>query len=54
MNPEGTDKTMRIGETLISWDGWSLVAPRPGQIILDEYEDPENTINKTAIPAILP
>jgi hypothetical protein len=50
LNSDPTNKTMRIGETLISWDGWSLVAPRPGQIILDEYEDPENTINKTGYP----
>jgi hypothetical protein len=51
LDPGPTDNTMRIGETLISWDGWSLVAPRPGQIILDEYEDPEKTVNKTDYPS---
>jgi hypothetical protein len=51
LNPDPNDATMRIGETLISWDGWSLVAPRPGQIILDEYEDPEKTVNKTEYPS---
>jgi len=51
LNQDPNDQTLRIGETLISWDGWSLVAPRPGQIILDEYEDPENTVNKTDYPS---
>jgi hypothetical protein len=51
LNPGPTDNMMRVGETLISWDGWSLVAPRPGQTILDEYEDPEKTINKTEYPS---
>jgi hypothetical protein len=51
LNPDPADKTMRLGETIITWDGWSLVATRPGQIILDEYEDPENTINKTDYPS---
>jgi hypothetical protein len=54
LNPDPTDKTLRVGETLISWDGWSLIAPRPGQIILDEYEETgsedEERINKTAYP----
>lgn len=51
LNPEASEVKMRIGETLISWDGWSLVAPRPGKIILDEYEDPEGTVNKTSYPS---
>ena len=51
LNPAPTETTMRVGETLISWDGWSLVAPRPGQIILDEYEDPEKIVNKTDYPS---
>ncbi len=54
LNPGPTDIEMRVGETLISWDGWSLVAHRPGQIILDEYETPVNEgdelVNKTAYP----
>lgn len=38
-------KTIRAGETLFTWNGWSLAAPRPGKAIMpdDTHADPANT-----------
>lgn len=38
-------KTLRAGETLFTWNGWSLAAPRPGKAIMpdDTHADPVNT-----------
>ncbi len=38
-------KSLRVGETLFTWNGWSLAAPRPGKAILpdDTHADPPNT-----------
>lgn len=38
-------KTLRAGETLFTWNGWSLSAPRPGKAIMpnDSHADPANT-----------
>lgn len=33
-------KTLRLFETLVTWGGWSLAAPRPGRTILSEIEEP--------------
>lgn len=37
--------SIRTGETLFTWNGWSLVAPRPGKAIMsdDTHENPTNT-----------
>ena len=37
-------KTIRAGETLFTWNGWSLAAPRPGKAIMpdDSHADPAN------------
>ncbi|WP_394004423.1 hypothetical protein ACF3M1_04850 [Luteimonas sp. WGS1318] len=37
-------KSLRVGETLFTWNGWSLAAPRPGLAIMpdDRHVDPEN------------
>ncbi|WP_202841200.1 hypothetical protein [Luteimonas saliphila] len=37
-------RSLRIGETLFTWDGWSLCASRPGLAIMpdDSHEDPAN------------
>ncbi len=38
-------KSIRTGETLFTWNGWSLAAPRPGKAIMpdDSHADPANT-----------
>lgn len=38
-------KSLRTGESLFTWNGWSLAAPRPGKAILkdDTHGDPPNT-----------
>ena len=38
-------KSLRAGESLFTWNGWSLVAPRPGKVIMpdDSHADPPNT-----------
>jgi len=38
-------KSIRTGETLFTWNGWSLAAPRPGKAIMpdDTHADPANT-----------
>lgn len=38
-------KSLRTGESLFTWNGWSLAAPRPGKAILpdDTHADPPNT-----------
>src|SRR5207244_11695233 len=38
-------KTIRAGETLFTWNGWSLSAPRPGKAIMpdDTHADPANS-----------
>jgi hypothetical protein len=37
-------KSIRTGETLFTWNGWSLAAPRPGKAIMpdDTHADPPN------------
>jgi hypothetical protein len=35
--PATADPVMRIHESLFTWDGWSLSAPRPGQTILPDH-----------------
>ena len=42
-------KSLRTGETLFTWSGWSLAAPRPGKAILpdDSHAEPGN-------PAVTP
>lgn len=37
-------KSLRAGETLFTWNGWSLAAPRPGKAIMpdDTHADPVN------------
>ncbi len=37
-------KSLRTGETMFTWSGWSLAAPRPGKAILpdDSHADPGN------------
>jgi hypothetical protein len=37
-------KSIRTGETLFTWNGWSLAAPRPGKAIMpdDSHADPAN------------
>jgi hypothetical protein len=37
-------KSLRTGETLFTWNGWSLAAPRPGKAIMpdDSHADPPN------------
>ncbi|HEV8187375.1 MAG TPA: hypothetical protein VGP83_06480 [Pyrinomonadaceae bacterium] len=37
-------KSLRAGETLFTWNGWSLAAPRPGKAIMpdDTHADPGN------------
>ncbi len=38
-------KSIRTGETLFTWNGWSLAAPRPGKAIMpdDTHDDPANS-----------
>lgn len=38
-------KSLRAGESLFTWNGWSLAAPRPGKAIMpdDTHDDPPNT-----------
>ncbi|MDQ6654988.1 MAG: hypothetical protein M3Y80_04150, partial [Verrucomicrobiota bacterium] len=38
-------KSIRTGETIFTWNGWSLSAPRPGKAIMpdDSHADPPNT-----------
>jgi hypothetical protein len=38
-------KSLRVGESLFTWNGWSLSAPRPGKAIRDDdaHVDPANT-----------
>ena len=42
-------KSIRAGESLFTWSGWSLAAPRPGKSIMpdDSHADPQN-------PAVTP
>lgn len=37
--------SIRTGETIFTWNGWSLAAPRPGKAIMpdDSHADPPNT-----------
>lgn len=38
-------KTIRAAETIFTWNGWSLAAPRPGKAIMpdDSHADPANS-----------
>ena len=37
----GATRVLRAHETLFTWDGWSLAAPRPGEAILPETGPPD-------------
>ena len=38
-------KTIRAGDSLFVWDGWSLCAPRPGQVVMPSQPgDPPETV----------
>ncbi len=49
-DPQDTNEPVRLFETLVTWSGWSLAAPRPGKTILSEYTDASQTDYKTAYP----
>ncbi len=48
LNPAAT-RVLRAHESLFTWDGWSLSAPRPGQTIL-----PDHTTGNATNPAVTP
>jgi hypothetical protein len=44
LKPEA-QKTIRAADSLFVWDGWSLCAPRPGQVVMPEQPgDPPETV----------
>ena len=40
---EAADPELRVHESLFTWDGWSLAAPRPGQTILPDHTTGNST-----------
>ncbi|MBA2556844.1 MAG: hypothetical protein H0V12_05780, partial [Chloroflexi bacterium] len=46
---EGTTRVLRAHESLFTWDGWSLAAPRPGHAIL-----PDHSTGDIHNPAVTP
>jgi hypothetical protein len=54
-----TPRVLRAHESLFTWDGWSLAAPRPGKTILappplDEAPPPDNSVGEVPNPAVTP
>lgn len=46
----GSDHDLYLHESVFGWDGWSLVAKRPGQPVLDEGAGPPATGQTSASP----
>ncbi len=46
---EGATRVLRAHESLFTWDGWSLCAPRPGQTILPDHTTGDAT-NEAVTP----
>lgn len=49
---QANDDTLYLHETLFGWEGWSLVAKRPGPTIVDNAVDTPEPNNTTEFPLI--
>jgi len=45
---EGEERQLRTHESLFTWDGWSLSAPRPGKTLLDDAAHSPGTVANEA------
>ena len=45
---EGEERQLRTHESLFTWDGWSLSAPRPGKTLMDDAAHSPGTVENEA------